>query len=146
MKKFIAFGFILILFSSCSITGRYYIRNYTKSPVTIRIELTNDMSNFESDLFQKNYTEGIKKIKFGLYKKIKKELEIKQLNERKVEIIIPPESTSFIGTGINTRLFGIDSIEIIINGKSKYIKSNDQWNLDSKGLMKYTGHYDIKDE
>jgi len=92
------------------------------------------------------YDSEIKNIKFGLFKRLKKELKVEKLNNNQVQFKIPENSTVFIGMGINTHLWGVESVTIHSNEKTETITDNDidKINIKMRGLLKYTGHYDIK--
>lgn len=79
--------------------------------------------------------------------KFKKDIELRQVDMSRLEFTIPPKSTVFIGIGLNTHFTGgFQQARIKIGDKEQNLTTNDneQMNIKMSGLMRYTGHYDIK--
>jgi len=136
----------LLFLTSCSITGRYYLRNLTDQPATVTILLNENVTPDGLKSITLRYDDKVRNINFGMYKRFKKEIKLKQLDASRVEFTVPPRSTVFIGVGINSYFRGwFDQAKINVGERELSLITSDkeQMNLKMKGLFRYTGHYDI---
>jgi len=145
MKRLIYFLSLACL-TSCSITGRYYLRNLSDQPATVTI-ISNEHSTSDkwNDVTFK-YDDKVRDIKFGMFRNFKKEIKVRPIDMSRVEFTIPPKSTVFIGIGINSGFWGgFEQVKVRVGEKEQSFSTNDhiRMNLKMKGLMRYTGHYDI---
>jgi hypothetical protein len=135
----------MVLFSGCTISGRYYLRNLTNQTAVVTVTSFSDLEITDSTDLVFHYEPEVKEIKFSLYKRLNQALTARQVNSQQIQFTIPPHSTVFLGNGINFYPWGIQSLSITTGEKTIKLDASGQekMNLKSRGLLKYTGHYDI---
>lgn len=146
MRRLILLFILTLSITGCSITGRYYLRNLSDQPATVTIVLNDNTTSDKWDKVTFKYDDRVRNIRFGIFKSFKKELSPKQIDMARLEFTIPPKSTVFIGIGLNTGFWGgFQQAKIKVGNKEQSLAPNDteQMNFKMRGLMKYTGHYDI---
>ena len=112
IKKIIYVLAVIFLLTGCSIIGRYYIRNLTNQDAYITILM--DKKIELDDIIESKFLwePEIMKIKYSLYNKLKRKLPVELTSTNHLQFKIPPNSTAYIGVGINTHLINVKSITI----------------------------------
>jgi Zn-dependent alcohol dehydrogenase len=122
------------------------LRNLSDQPATVTILLN---GNTTSDTWKNvtfKYDDKVRSIKFGMFKDFRKEIKVRQIDIATVEFTIPPKSTVFIGSGLNTGFWGgFEQAKVKVGDTEQSFTTSDKqkMNLKMKGLTRYTGHYDI---
>lgn len=138
---------LLTICASCSISGRYYLRNLSDHPALVTIVLAENYTADKWDGVTFKYDDRVRDIKYKTFKSCKKDLKISQVDLSRLEFTIPPKSTVYIGIGMNTHFWGgFQQAKIKVGEKEQSLSIDDveQMHVRMRGLMSYTGHYDIK--
>jgi len=143
--QILTFVILCIFLFGCSIRGIYYLRNFTTKPAKITLTLADSVTKI---LDEPNfiYSDELLKIRRNIYKKLKKSVNGKFIDERNLEFEIPAGTTLLFSIGSNMDLALIELIKIESMNSTELLNSKDfkQLNLKMRGIGQYTGHYDIK--
>lgn len=140
-------SFIYLIFlclTGCSVSGRYYLRNFLEESITITIEKEFEIpdSNLKSIIYP--FENKILDIKYSAYKKLTQQLTPQKIDLKKVQLVIPPRSTVFIAIGSNDRINDVKSIEITTSTEKNTINPENRSKFNTRwGLGRYAVFYDI---
>jgi hypothetical protein len=146
MMRLLIISAVAVTMSGCSLSGRFYLRNLSDNPAKVTIMLDEFTTTEELGDFTLPYDDHVRRIRFSTSEKFQKRLEVRKLGLCRVEFILPPHSTVFLGDGFNRGKWkGFQQARIQIGDieKSVIIQEPDQMNMTMQGLTKFTGYYDI---
>jgi hypothetical protein len=131
--------------SGCSIGGRYYLRNLSDRPAVVSIVLDDSTALDKSGNISFKYDDTVRDIKFRTFEYLVKDLEVRLVDDTRMEFTVPPESTVFIGIGGNGQFAGFQQASILVGDKVETLTINDmnQMKFGTSGLGKYAVYYDI---
>lgn len=137
---------VLALSLSCSTQGRYYLRNLTDYPATVRVVIQDDYDGVDWNEVVHPYEDSLLEVEPETYKTFKKGLSTRPLGLAQFEFIIPAHSTVFIGYGLHKEfLSGFDQAIIQVKDKeiSLDMRVGEQINLRKINRKEYLMCYDI---
>ena len=141
--KLTALIFTSILLAGCTIGGKYYIRNLTNEKVTISVNSWSSFEKSDSTYSFKSITDTLK-IRRTTERKLKNKISSKLTSPNQLTFEVPPYSTTYIGLGMNFKMFGINSLYLKSKGKTDTITSNSKAIKIKTSLGNFTAHLDIK--
>lgn len=149
MRNFLAIILLSFLFSSCVVTGKHYIRNFTNDTVDVLL-LSNQGFSFSQDsIFVYPFADQILDIGKGIDNSFTETISAQFVSKDSLRIFLPPSSTVYIGDIRSISSYKFGALIYELNGKTEKIElQDDDERIKTKrrgaGVGRYFAYIDIK--
>ena len=149
MRNFLVIILLSYLFSSCVVTGKHYLRNFTDETVEVLL-LSNQGFSFSPDsTYVYPFADQVLDIGKGTDNSFHETTSAEFISEDSLKIILPPTSTIYIGNGSSISSYQFGALVYELNGQTEKIELQaDDERIKTKrrgaGVGRYFAYIDIK--
>ena len=149
MRNFLVIILLSFLLSSCVVTGKHYIRNFTNDTVQVLL-LSNESFSFSADsTFAYPFADQVLDIGKGIDKSLIQNITAEFISEDSLKINLPPTSTAYIGDGSSVSSYQFGALVYKLDGQTERIELQaDDERVKTKrrgaGVGRYFAYIDIK--
>ena len=120
------------------------MRNFTDEPVDVVIKLRDDLAPQAVDVYFRFYYDSCAaRLHFGMHDSYRKEVGAKADSSLRLNFVIPPRSTLFLGIGSNGQMAIIEDVSLNWTGGSDAFSSYRGLNYKRSLTGRYLAYYDL---